>query len=81
MRFWGVLGFTWEAFGKVLGGFWSLLGPLGLFWALFFSCLYLEWSLKVLLEASGLDFSWISKGLGRKLEGVWEVFGKVLRGI
>ena len=81
MRFWGVLGLTWEGFGKVLGGFWSLLGPLGLFWALFFSCLYLEWSLKVLLEASGLDFRSILKGLGRIFGGVWEVFGKVLRGI
>ena len=81
MRFWGVLGLTWEGFGKVLGGFSSLLGPLGLFWALFFSCLYLEWSFKVLLEASGLDFRSISIGLGRILGGVWEVFGKVLRGI
>ena len=81
MRFRGVLGFTGEGFGVVLGGFWSLLGPLGLFWALFFSCLYLEWSLKVLLEASGLDFKLILKGLGRILGGGWEVFGKVLRGI
>ena len=81
MRFGGVLGLTWEGLGKVLGGFWNLLGPLGLFWAPFFSCLYLEWSLKVLLEASGLDFRSILKGLGRILGGVWEVFGKVLRGI
>ena len=81
MRFRGVLGLTWEGFGEVLGRFWSLLGPLGLFWELFFSCLYLEWSLKVLLEASGLDFRSILKGLGRILGGVWEVFGKVLRGI
>ena len=63
---------TWEGFGKVLGRFWSLLGPLGLFWKLFFSCLYLEWSLKVLLEASGLDFRSILKDLGRILGG----FGK-----
>ena len=81
MRFGGVLGFTWEGFGEVLERFWSFLGPLGLFWALFFSCLYLKWSLKVLLEASGLDFRSILKGLGRILGGVWEVFGKVLRGI
>ena len=30
----------------------DLLGPLGLFWGFFFSCLYLEWSSKVLLAAS-----------------------------
>ena len=76
MRFWGILGLTWEGFGKVLGGFWSLLGPLGLFWALFFSCLYLEWSSKVLLEPSGLDFGSILMDFGRIWAGFWKDFGK-----
>ena len=67
----------WEGLGEVLGGIWSLLEPLGVFWGLFFSCLYLEWSSKVLLKASGLDFGSILVGLGRILGG----FGEDLGGI
>ena len=39
-----------------MGGVWRLLGPLGSSLELFFSCLYSQWSSKVVLEASGLDF-------------------------
>ena len=62
------------------GGIWRLLGPLGPFWCLFFSCLYLEWSSKVLLEASGLDFVSILKGLGWILGGFGVVLGMDFRG-
>ena len=58
-----------------MGGIWSLLGPLGSFLELFFSCLYLEWSSKVVLEASGLDFGSILEGLGSILGGFWEGVG------
>ena len=57
------------------GGFGMDLEPLGLFWGVFFSCLHLEWSSKVLLEASGLDFGSILMGLGRILGGLWNYFG------
>ena len=70
------MGSVWEDFEDVWEGIWSLLGPLGLFRGLFFSCLYLEWSSKVLLEASGLDFGSILIGFGRILGGFGEGFGK-----
>ena len=70
------LGGSWASFGRVWGGIWSLLGPLGPYLGLFFSCLYLEWSSKVLLEASGFDFGWILGGLGRILGGFGEGFGR-----
>ena len=78
-RFWSLwegFGRVWEGFceglGEVLGGIWRLLGPLGSFLEFFFSCLYLQWSSKVVLEASGLDFGSILKGLGR----IWGRFGE-----
>ena len=75
---------TWKGLelflGEVWGGIWRLLGPLGSFWGLLFSRLYLEWSSKVLLEAPRLDFGSIFKGLGRILEGFWEGFGKAWEG-
>ena len=74
------MGSIWEGLGEGLGGIWSLLGPLGSFWALLFSRLYLEWSSKVLLEAPRLDFGSIFKGLGRILGGVGEGFGKAWEG-
>ena len=70
------MGSIWEGLGKLLGGIWRLLGPLGSFLELFFSCLCLQWSSKVVLEASGLDFGSILKGLGRVLGGVGEGFGR-----
>ena len=73
----GVLGSIWEGLGEVLGGIWRLLGPLGSSLELFFSCLYLEWSSKVLLEPSGLDFGSILMDFGRILGRFWEDFGKV----
>ena len=75
---------TWKGLelflGGVWGGIWSLLGPLGSFWGLLFSRLYLEWSSKVLLEAPRLDFGSIFKGLGRILGGFGEGFGKAWEG-
>ena len=64
-QIWERLGLHWEGSGQVLGGIWRLLGPLGSFLELFFACLYLEWSSKVVLEASGLDFGSILGGLER----------------
>ena len=65
-------------FGEVFGRDWSLLGLLGLFWGFIFSCLYLEWSAKVLLEASWLDLGSIFRGLERIWGGFWESFGRIL---
>ena len=70
-----VLGSIWEGSGEVLGRVWKLLGLFGLFWKLFFSFLYLEWSSKVLLEPSGLDFGSILMDFGRILGGFWKVLG------
>ena len=67
------------------------LEPLGASWVVsgaLFSCLYLEWSSKALLEASGRDFdaifarfwevwegSWLHfEGFGRGLGRVWASF-------
>ena len=72
--FGSVLGSIWVGLGEVLRGIWSLLGPLGLFWGLFFSCLYLEWSSKALLEASGSHFGSILRGLGGVWGGFWVRF-------
>ena len=74
------MGASWAPFRRVLGGISRLLGPLGPFWCLFFSCLYLEWSSTVLLEASGLDFVSILKGLGWILGGFGVVLGMDFRG-
>ena len=76
-----VLGSIWEGLGEVLGGVWRLLGLFGLFWRLFFSCLYLEWSSKVLLEPSGLDFGSILMDFGRILGSFGRVLGEGLGGI
>ena len=75
-----VLGSIWEGLGEALGGIWGLLGPLGLFWGIFLSCLSLEWSSKVFLKASGLDFCSILKGLRRISGGFEEVSGRVWKG-
>ena len=52
---------------------------MGCFEGSFFSCWYLEWCSKVVLEASRLDFDYILEGLGSILggflEGVWRVCG------
>ena len=53
---------------------------MGSFWELFFSCLYVEWSSKVLLEASGLHFVSILRGLGGILGRFWIVLGMDFRG-
>ena len=67
-----------KGLGRVLGGVWKLWGPLRQFVGVIFACLYLEWSSKGLLEASGLDFGWISMGLGGILGGFWEGFLRIL---
>ena len=66
-----------KGLGRVLGGVWRLWEPLRLFFGVIFSCFYLGWSSKGLLEASGLDFDWILGGL----EGFWEGLERVLGGI
>ena len=68
------MGSIWEGLGEILGRIWSLLGPLGSFLELFFSCLCLEWSSKGLLEASGLHFGSNLGGFGRVLGGFGEDF-------
>ena len=61
-------GRDWEWFGKdlgrVLGRFWMLLGSFGPLFGFIFSCLHSEWSLKGLLEPSGLDFGATLEDLG-----------------
>ena len=75
------LGTSWGPFGRVRGKFWegfgSSWGFLGCFGNSFFSCLYVEWSSKVLLEPSGLDFGSILMDFGMILGRFWEGFGKV----
>ena len=64
-------------FGRVLGGVWSLSS---VSWGTFgpiFGCLYFECSPKGVLEAPGLDFGSILKGLGGVWGGFWEGFGRV----
>ena len=56
----------------VLGGVWSLWGSLRPLFGVIFSCLYLGWSSKELLEASGFDFGSIFGGL----EGILGGFGQ-----
>ena len=64
------LGTSWAPFGRVWGKFWEGFGGswgfFGSFWKLFFSCLYVEWSSKVLLELSGLDFGSILMDDGKR---------------
>ena len=66
-----VLGGFGEDFGRVWGGVWSLLAPLGPLFGVIFWSLYPECFSKGLLEASGLNFGSILVGLGRG----WEDFG------
>ena len=65
------------AFGGGGGNFWEGFGGPWGFLAIFFSCLYLEWSSKVLLEPSGLDFGSILMDFGKILGRFWEGFGRV----
>ena len=57
------------------------MGPLGLFWGLFFLCLYLEWSSKALLEASGRDFESILAPFWLDFERFGRDLGSILRGL
>ena len=65
----------WVGLGRILGGFWEGFGGswrlLAHFWASFFGirfwCFYLQCSPKGLLEAPGIDFGSILKGLARVL--------------
>ena len=62
--FQSILGGFGMGFGRVLGGVWSLSG---VSWATFgpiFGCLYFECSPKGALEAPGVDFGVIWRGLG-----------------
>ena len=69
-----------EGFGRVLGKVWRVLVALGPLFCAFFWCLYSECSLTGILEATGLDFGSIFKGLGRVWGGFWVGFGRVLGG-
>ena len=66
--------------GRVLGEVWRLWRPRGSFFDIIFSCLYLGWSSKVVLEASGLDFGSILGCFGRILGGFGEGLGGNVRG-
>ena len=66
--------------GRVLGEVWRLWRPRGSFFDIIFSWLYLGWSSKVVLEASGLDFGSILGCLERILGGFGEGFGRDVRG-
>ena len=66
--------------GRVLGGVWRLWRPRGSFFGVVFSCLYLGWSSKALLEGSGLDFASILRGLGGISGGIWAGFGSDFKG-
>ena len=60
LSIWGGFG---RVLGRVLGGVWGFLSPLGRFSGLFFGCLHLECSLEGLLQPSGVDFGSILKAL------------------
>ena len=62
-----ILGGFGEDFGRVLGGVWRLLALLGSLFGILFWCFYLQCSPKGLLEAPGIDFGSILKGLARVL--------------
>ena len=64
-----------EGFGRVLGKVWRVLASLGPLFCVFFWCLYSECSPTGVLEAPGLDFGSIFKGLGGVWGGFWEVLG------
>ena len=62
-----ILGGFGEDFGRVLGRVWRLLASLGSLFGIIFWCFYLQCSPKGLLEAPGIDFGSILKGLARVL--------------
>ena len=72
---WERLGLHLAGFGGGFGRHLKLLGPLGSILEIFFSCLYLQWSSKVVLEASGLDFGSILGCFGKILGGFGRGFG------
>ena len=74
-----VLGGFGEDFGRVWGGVWSLLAPLGPLFGVIFWGLYPECSPEGLLNASGLHFGSILEGLGGVRGRFWEGFGRVWR--
>ena len=66
--------------GRVLGEVWRLWRPRGSIFGIVFSCLYLGWTSKALLEGSGLDFASILGGLGGILGGIWPGFDSDFKG-
>ena len=75
---------TWKGLelflGGVLGEVWRLWRPRGSIFGIVFSCLYLGWTSKALLEGSGLDFASILGGLGGILGGIWPGFDSDFKG-
>ena len=74
---WERLGLHLAGFGGGFGRHLKLLGPLGSILEVFFSCLYLGCSSKVVLEASGVDFGLILEGLERLEGGFGEGLGRI----
>ena len=69
---------TGRGLGKVLGGVWSFRGPLRPFLGVVFSFLYLGWSSKGLLEASGALLEALRRACGAFLEASWSFVGDLL---
>ena len=74
-----ILGGFGEDFGRVLGGVWRLLAPLGPLFGVIFWGLYPEGSPKGVLEGPRVDFGSILEGLGWVWGGFWEGFGRTWR--
>ena len=73
-QFWRGLGWVWGRFWERFGGFLASLGPL---LASFCDACILNALQKGVLQAPGLDFSSILRGLGEVRRGFWKGFAKL----